>query len=411
MSNNNYSQFLSRENLSVLFDVITDEYKSFILDKNKFNIAFNEMVQVFYYNQIKNGPQNVYDIVNMNKKFIIYMSDVLEKKYNINKRNNVIKNNMVPTPITNEDIKNERLDKFDKELNLKQNEFKSAFNQPIPDTPNFKSPLDKPIIKMDILTQQKIEERENEIQSIYNNIQNNIKNNKNDIKKQNKEDFELNESNNWLQYFSAPVENKESAISNIMKSIKIKEEVPKSSIIKEEFIELQQNTYMPNVKKNISWSDELNTNENIEIIIDENDDMIDDKESKTENSLFTNNILTKLKKINNDNISEEVLPIESSLILTNTNTNTNTNATTSNLDDSESIKRLENKIDKLTNDLNKCYDVIALLFNNLMSSPKLMKTTISTETNTEPNSEPNTEPNTEPKTEPNTEINTETKIE
>ena len=360
MSNNSYAQFLSRENLSVLFDVITDEYKSLILDKNKFNIAFNEMVQVFYYNQIKSGPQNVYDIVNMNKKFIIYMSDGLEKKYNINKRNNVVKNNMVSTPITNEDIKNERLDKFDKELNLKQNEFKSAFNQPIPDTPNFKSPLDKPIIKMDILTQQKLEERENEIQSIYNTIQNN----KNDIKKQKKEeDFELNESNNWLQYFSTPSEKKESAISNIMRSIKIKEEIPKSSIIKEESIELQQNTYMPNVKKNISWSDELHTNENIEIIIDENDDMIDNKESKTENSLFTNNILTKLKKINNDNISEEVLPIESSLILTNT--------TTSNLDGSESIKRLENKIDKLTNDLNKCYDVITLLFNNLMSSPKL----------------------------------------
>jgi len=392
MSNNSYAQFLSRENLSVLFDVITDEYKSLILDKNKFNITFNEMVQVFYYNQIKSGPQNVYDIVNMNKKFIIYMSDGLEKKYNINKRNNVVKNNMVSTPITNEDIKNERLDKFDKELNLKQNEFKSAFNQPIPDTPNFKSPIDKPIIKMDILTQQKLEERENEIQSIYNTIQNN----KNDIKKQKKEeDFELNESNNWLQYFSTPAEKKESAISNIMRSIKIKEEIPKSSIIKEESIELQQNTYMPNVKKNISWSDELHTNENIEIIIDENDDMIDNKESKTENSLFTNNILTKLKKINNDNISEEVLPIESSLILTNT--------TTSNLDGSESIKRLENKIDKLTNDLNKCYDVITLLFNNLMSSPKLMKTTISTETNTEPNAGPNAGPNAEINAEKNIE--------
>jgi len=392
MSNNSYAQFLSRENLSVLFDVITDEYKSLILDKNKFNITFNEMVQVFYYNQIKSEPQNVYDIVNMNKKFIIYMSDGLEKKYNINKRNNVVKNNMVSTPITNEDIKNERLDKFDKELNLKQNEFKSAFNQPIPDTPNFKSPIDKPIIKMDILTQQKLEERENEIQSIYNTIQNN----KNDIKKQKKEeDFELNESNNWLQYFSTPAEKKESAISNIMRSIKIKEEIPKSSIIKEESIELQQNTYMPNVKKNISWSDELHTNENIEIIIDENDDMIDNKESKTENSLFTNNILTKLKKINNDNISEEVLPIESSLILTNT--------TTSNLDGSESIKRLENKIDKLTNDLNKCYDVITLLFNNLMSSPKLMKTTISTETNTEPNAGPNAGPNAEINAEKNIE--------
>ena len=34
----------------------------------------------------------------------------------------------------------------------------------------------------------------------------------------------------------------------------------------------------------------------------------------------------------------------------------------------ETIARLEDKIDKLTNAINKCYDVITLLFNNIMSS-------------------------------------------
>ena len=36
--------------------------------------------------------------------------------------------------------------------------------------------------------------------------------------------------------------------------------------------------------------------------------------------------------------------------------------------DSDTITRMENKIDKLTNDINKCYDVITLLFNTVMSS-------------------------------------------
>lgn len=36
--------------------------------------------------------------------------------------------------------------------------------------------------------------------------------------------------------------------------------------------------------------------------------------------------------------------------------------------DSEKIARLESKIDKLATEFNKCYDVITLLFNTIMSS-------------------------------------------
>jgi len=85
MSSKNSSQFLSNENLSVLFEVITDEYKNYILDKNAFNIAFNEMVQMFYYNQIKSGSQTIHDIINMNKKFISFISLRLEQKFKIQK--------------------------------------------------------------------------------------------------------------------------------------------------------------------------------------------------------------------------------------------------------------------------------------------------------------------------------------
>ena len=83
MTSKNSSQFLSKENLSVLFEVIVDEYKNYILDKNAFNIAFNEMVQMFYYNQIKSGNQTIYDIVGMNKQFISFISLRLEKKFKI----------------------------------------------------------------------------------------------------------------------------------------------------------------------------------------------------------------------------------------------------------------------------------------------------------------------------------------
>ena len=386
MTSKNNSQFLSNENLSVLFEVIVDEYKNYILDKNAFNIAFNEMVQMFYYNQIKSGSQIIHDIVMMNKNFISFISLRLEKKFNIqrqqrntgsnnsyndgnnnNRNNNVItknnnntKSNNTPIqPVTSEDIKNERLEKFDKELSIKQNEFKNAFNNNIPETPNFTSPLDEPISEIDVLTKKKLAERENEIQSIYTNNNNNsltgvIKNDKKE------HDFEMKESNDWLQYFSSPIEKKETNISAIMKSIKIKEEIPKQVVVKEEIV-LQQNretrdTSFP--KKNISWSDEKRLREDsnfikIKILEDPQPDSTDNK----------NNIFSKLKKIEggvgDQNGFDILTPTPASVI---------PSISDSVINNSEIITRLESKIDKLTSEVNKCYDVITLLFNTIMSS-------------------------------------------
>jgi hypothetical protein len=368
MASKNSSQFLSNENLSVLFEVIVDEYKNYILDKNAFNIAFNEMVQMFYYNQIKSGSQIIHDIVIMNKNFISFISLRLEQKFNIQKQqrntgntngnnniNNIKSNNVHLQRVTSEDIKNERLEKFDKELMIKQNEFKNAFNSNIPETPNFKSPLDEPINEMDVLTKKKLQERENEIQSIYNNINGGIKNDE----KENY--FEIKESNEWLQdiseCFSVPVEKKETKISSIMKSIKIKEEIPKHNVVKEEIV-LQQNRDNSNnfQKKNISWSDENGLKENsnfIKIKILEDPQTNDNK----------NNIFSKLKKIEEGDKNE----ID---VLTPIPANVFTSVSNSSISDSETIIRLETKIDKLTNDINKCYDVITLLFNTIMSSNK-----------------------------------------
>ena len=386
MASKNNNQFLSNENLSVLFEVIVDEYKNYILDKNAFNIAFNEMVQMFYYNQIKSGTQIIHDIVMMNKKFISFISLRLEQKFNIqrqqkhtgsnnndsnnnnnnNRNNNVISknnnniksNNVQVQPVTSEDIKNERLEKFDKELSIKQNEFKNAFNSNIPETPNFTSPLDKPISEIDVLTKKKLAERENEIQSIYNSINNKVNDGiKNDKKE---DDFEIKESNDWLQYFSSPIEKKETNISAIMKSIKIKEEIPKQVVVNEE-ISLQQNTdsrgNVSNIfpKKNISWSDEKSLREDSNFIKIK---ILDDPSPPANTN---NNIFSKLKKIegSDQNEMDVLTPMPTKVI----------NSGTEPLKyDSDTITRMENKIDKLTNDINKCYDVITLLFNTVMSS-------------------------------------------
>jgi len=367
MTSKNNSQFLSNNNLSMLFEVITEEYKNYILDKNAFNIAFNEMVQMFYYNQVKSGNQNAYDMVIMNKNFISFISVRLEKKFNIKKQvtsipsninhnpssnnNQNTNNNPNNLPITNEDIKNKRLENFDKELSLKQNEFKNAFNNNIPEMPNFKSPVDGPLNAIDILTKKKLEERENEIQSIYNSgVKNDIKN---DVKNDNPEfAFEIKESNDWLQYFSEPVEKKETNIGNIIKSIKINEEIPKNVIVKDEIV-LQENR-----KKNISWSDEDRLRENnnyikIKILEDPNENNLFSKLKKIEGVVQTEiDVLTPTKVVS----SSSVAPLPDSYI--------------------ETITRMENKIDKLSTEINKCYDVITLLFNTIMSSNNISSSNI-----------------------------------
>jgi hypothetical protein len=352
----NNSQFLSKDNLSLLFEVINDEYKNYILDKNAFNIAFKELIQIFYFNQIKSGSEIIHDIVNMNKKFISFVSATLEKKFNIQKQinpnvnsnikstmqtnaysNNQNNSNMTNNkhdelPITSEDIKNKRLEKFDKELSVKQNEFKSAFNNNVPETPNFKSPIDEPLNEIDILTKQKMAEREKEIQTIYNNVDSSVRNDKGEF------DFEIKESNEWLQYFSLPIEKKETNITSIMKSIKIKEEIPKEMHVKEEIV--LQDTIL---KKNISWNDE--------------------KQPSIFSKLKTIDVLTpEPVKV----IPFETIPKQSSLYL------------------DETVTRMESKIDKLTSEINKCYDVITLLFNTIMSSNNL-SASVPTEVNNQNN--------------------------
>jgi hypothetical protein len=370
MTSKNNSQFLSNNNLSMLFEVIIEEYKNYILDKNAFNIAFNEMVQMFYYNQVKSGNQNAYDMVIMNKNFISFISVRLEKKFNIKKQirpipntnnnpntknNPNTNNNANNLPITNEDIKNKRLENFDKELSLKQNEFKNAFNNNVPEMPNFKSPVDEPLNAIDILTKKKMEERENEIQSIYNNdVKSGIKNNNSEFA------FEIKESNDWLQYFSEPVEKKETNIGNIMKSIKINEEIPKNVIVKDEII-MQENR-----KKNISWSDEerLRVNNNyikIKILEDQNEN-----KDNTKNK----DIFSKLKKIEGGVEQTEIDVLTPAKVVSSGSVAT--------LPDSyiETITRMENKIDKLSAEINKCYDVITLLFNTIMSSNNISSSNI-----------------------------------
>jgi hypothetical protein len=367
MASNINSHFLSKDNLSLLFEVIIDEYKNYISDKSAFNSAFNEMIQMFYYNQSKSGiEENINDIVVMNKKFISFISTRIEQKFNIQKQlnpniyvnnnsnvNNIsnVNNNVA---VTNEDIKNKRLENFDKELSLKQNEFKNAFNSNIPETPNFTSPLDGPLDEIDVLTKKKLEERENEIQNIYNNIHSGIKNDKKNVDL----DFEIKESNEWLQYFCLPHEKKESNISAILKSIKINEEIKIPNFIKEESVLHHNSVNASNIiqKKNISWSDEkrLNTDDTyVKIkIFDEPPPPTPSKE---------NNIFSKLKKIDGglQNEIDLLSPTPSKVI---------SSIPVPSLSESETIIRLETKIDKLTNDINKCYDIITLLFNTIMSS-------------------------------------------
>jgi len=146
-----------------------------------------------------------------------------------------------------------------------------------------------------------------------------------------------------------------------MKSIKIKEEIPKEDYVKEEIV-LQHNRYNDSSntipKKNISWSDEKG------LIQDANYIKIKILEDQTENNIFS-----KLKKIERDDQSEIDVLTPAKLI-------------SSGSVSTETITRMESKIDKLSSEINKCYDVITLLFNTIMSSNNI---SLSSGLNPQPN--------------------------
>lgn len=170
MSRDNQNYFLSDTNVRMLWEIILDD--DVIVNKNReevtaINNVFLNVAQQFYDRE----KGNFKELMQMNKKFISIIVDILNK--NFPKPKQLIIHEKESVPVTAEEIQKTRASEFDQEFNKKQEEFARAMALPVPDVPNFSdSKKDEPISELDAVIKRTIAERNLEIQQITKNFNN-----------------------------------------------------------------------------------------------------------------------------------------------------------------------------------------------------------------------------------------------
>lgn len=139
--------FISNKNADLLFEVINTSKMMINREKH-----INEMNQFSFNKKFINLSKQ--ELLNMNKEYISYINQLYNTKVNNS------------SPVTFEDLQTLKREKFNNELNKKQEEFQELFQKPIPDILNFKEEIDKPIHQMEDLISQTIAQRSFDIEKI-----------------------------------------------------------------------------------------------------------------------------------------------------------------------------------------------------------------------------------------------------
>jgi hypothetical protein len=175
--------FLERENIQLMWDVLTDEpmIKKICTSQN----IVNELVSIFE-NNLKafylREKASCNSLVDLNKKYILLLINYVMKLQtqpsqvnhppastpppNFKKIKIHDDSDTVQQQITYEDIHNERISKFEKELNKKQEEFTNSMALPVPPTPNFNDNRDEPVSEIELEIKKIQEQRKYDIEMI-----------------------------------------------------------------------------------------------------------------------------------------------------------------------------------------------------------------------------------------------------
>lgn len=240
------NSFLSKENVSTLWDVITDEDIFKFLSKD----IQNKVLQVFTQNlkgffDIEKMKTN--ELMDMNKKYIILLLEHIKKIYPQQPNKIKIHDEIIPKgpkeAITYEEIQNDRKSQFDKDLNNRQEEFNNAMSIKVPPIPDFTDKMqEEPIVEMDKIIKEMMMQRNYEIEVINQKLSN------------------PNSSDNWLQSQDTSIKSDKKTFTNL------------------DFdTEKERNN-----KKNVSWG------------------FNETREYKENDKIMEDTIFKKLKKLNND---------------------------------------------------------------------------------------------------------------
>lgn len=162
-------QFIQKDNITMLWEVISDEENFKFLTRD-----IQEKVYQLFLNNIQgffdNEKTKTNSLVDLNKKYILLILNHIKKSYNIQPNKITIHQEPVKESITYEDIQNDRRSKFDRDLNRHQEEFEDFMTVKAPPVPEFADKeSDRPIKEMDKILKEMQTQRNYEIEQINRN--------------------------------------------------------------------------------------------------------------------------------------------------------------------------------------------------------------------------------------------------
>ena len=167
----NINNFLHKENLNTLWDVISDEdiFKFLSRDiQSKVAELFSNNFKGFF--EIEKTKTS--SLVDINKKYIMLILNHIKKTYTQQMPNKIKILDETPSKeiITAEELHNERKSQFDKDLFKRQEEFENIMVVKSPPLPNFLDKYeDKPIGEMDKIIKDMTAKRNYDVEQITKN--------------------------------------------------------------------------------------------------------------------------------------------------------------------------------------------------------------------------------------------------
>ena len=254
--------FLKKGNISMLWDVISDEeIFKFLPKESQENISqlFINNISGFFEVERKKTT----NLIEINKKYIILILNYIKTNFpkKIHNKIKILDDVPVKEVITYEEIHNERKSQFEKDLVKRQEEFTNAITLKVPDVPEFADKhVEAPISEMDKIIKEMTAQRNYEVEQINRSYQSDI-----------------NSSSNWL----TPQETSIKAEKGLLQNGEEKSQNPiqNQNYSKSKYLQTFNEVLDSPSKKNVSWG------ENREI-----------EDSSFENAMETN-IFQKLKKV------------------------------------------------------------------------------------------------------------------
>jgi hypothetical protein len=282
----NTSGFLLKENLEMLWDVISDEEIFNFLSRDiqsKIADLFSKNIKGFYdIERIK-----INNLIDLNKKYILLILNHIKKTYPY-QPNKIKIYDEVPIKeqrITAEEIQNERKTQFEKDLQERQQEFENSINVKVPPVPEFSDKYeDKPISEMDKILKEMTAKRNYDVEQINHNYISDI-----------------TQTNNWLKPQETSLKNEKLTPqkSNEEQSQNYSRFKFLNNIDEYNSENLETNkTISP--KKNVSWSD----NSNFELVDEDEQNIFNKLKKVNKKEEVRNNITLEMHEtINEDRIN------------------------------------------------------------------------------------------------------------